>query len=59
MADEPTEHGFKNAKIVMELLKDLHKQGNTICMVTHDPEAALMADRQINLLDGQIVATKR
>ncbi|MCY7295062.1 ABC transporter ATP-binding protein [Alteromonas sp. a30] len=57
MADEPTGNlDSKNAKIVMELLKELHKQGNTICMVTHDPEAALMAERQITLLDGQIIS---
>ena len=56
MADEPTGNlDSKNAKMVMELLTELHKQGNTIVMVTHDPQAALLADRQITLLDGTVV----
>jgi len=40
---------------VMELLSDLHKNGATIIMVTHDPRYAKCADRQIHLFDGRIV----
>ncbi len=56
MADEPTGNlDSKNAKMVMELLGELHKQGNTIVMVTHDPQAALLTERQITLLDGSLL----
>ena len=56
LADEPTGNlDSKNAQIVMDLLADLHKQGSTICMVTHDPRSALQAQRQITLFDGKIV----
>ncbi|MCG8415663.1 MAG: ABC transporter ATP-binding protein [Pseudomonadales bacterium] len=56
LADEPTGNlDSKNAQIVMDLLGDLHKQGSTICMVTHDPRSALQAQRQITLFDGKIV----
>jgi len=56
LADEPTGNlDSKNAQIVMNLLRDLHKQGSTICMVTHDPNSALQAERQITLFDGKIV----
>ena len=39
----------------MELMKDLHMQGATICMVTHDPRYAELASRTIHLFDGKIV----
>jgi putative ABC transport system ATP-binding protein len=39
----------------MELLKELHDDGATICMVTHDPRYAHMAERMVHLFDGQIV----
>lgn len=56
LADEPTGNlDSKNAQIVMDILADLHKQGSTICMVTHDPRSALQAERQITLFDGKIV----
>ena len=45
----------KNGGAVMELLNDLHQNGSTICMVTHDPRFARHADRTVNLYDGQIV----
>jgi putative ABC transport system ATP-binding protein len=38
----------------MNLLKELHGEGATICMVTHDPRYAGMADRSIHLVDGRI-----
>jgi putative ABC transport system ATP-binding protein len=39
----------------MDLLKGLHKNGATICMVTHDPRYAAFADRTIHMFDGKIV----
>jgi putative ABC transport system ATP-binding protein len=56
LADEPTGNlDSKNGGAVMELLTDLHSNGSTICMVTHDPRFARHADRTVNLYDGQIV----
>ncbi|HXG94051.1 MAG TPA: ABC transporter ATP-binding protein [Blastocatellia bacterium] len=56
LADEPTGNlDSTNGEAVMELLKQLHQQGSTICMVTHDPRFAKHADRQIHLFDGRIV----
>ena len=40
---------------VMELLRELHRDGATICMVTHDPRFARHADRSIHLFDGRVV----
>ena len=40
----------------MELLRDLHKEGATICMVTHDPRFAKHAQREVHLFDGKVVA---
>jgi putative ABC transport system ATP-binding protein len=39
----------------MELLRELHREGATICMVTHDPRYARHADRSIHLFDGRVV----
>ncbi len=56
LADEPTGNlDSKNGEAVMDLLVDLHKQGATICMVTHDPRYTAYADRTIHLFDGLIV----
>lgn len=56
LADEPTGNlDSANGEQVMELLKELHNGGATICMVTHDPRYALLADRSIHLFDGRIV----
>jgi putative ABC transport system ATP-binding protein len=56
LADEPTGNlDSKNGESVMELMKDLHMQGATICMVTHDPRYAELASRTVHLFDGQIV----
>jgi len=56
LADEPTGNlDSTNGEAVMDLLKDLHKNGATICMVTHDPRYARHADRSIHLFDGRIV----
>ena len=57
LADEPTGNlDSKNADSVMELLDKLHADGATICMVTHDPRSAQRADRNIDVLDGQVIA---
>lgn len=56
LADEPTGNlDSKNGEAVMDLLRQLHRDGATICMVTHDPRFARHADRQIHLFDGRIV----
>ncbi|MHA2643002.1 MAG: ABC transporter ATP-binding protein, partial [bacterium JZ-2024 1] len=56
LADEPTGNlDSKNGRAVMELLCELHQEGATICMVTHDPRYAGLADRTVHLLDGRIV----
>ena len=56
MADEPTGNlDSKNGEAVMELLRELHRSGATICMVTHDQRYANFAERTIHLFDGRIV----
>jgi len=56
LADEPTGNlDSKNGEAVMNLLRELHREGATICMVTHDPRFARYADRSIYLFDGRIV----
>jgi putative ABC transport system ATP-binding protein len=56
LADEPTGNlDSKNGEAVMNLLRDLHQEGATICMVTHDPRYAQFADRTVHLFDGRIV----
>ncbi|HZO56659.1 MAG TPA: ABC transporter ATP-binding protein [Bryobacteraceae bacterium] len=56
LADEPTGNlDSKNGEQVMELLRELHQQGATICMVTHDPRYSEWADRIVHLFDGQVV----
>src|ERR1700729_683904 len=60
LADEPTGNlDSANGEAVMELLRELHRGGATICMVTHDPRYALYADRSIRLFDGRIVEEQR
>jgi putative ABC transport system ATP-binding protein len=56
LADEPTGNlDSKSGESVMELLTDLHKNGSTICMVTHDPRYTRQANRTIHLFDGKVV----
>jgi putative ABC transport system ATP-binding protein len=56
LADEPTGNlDSKNSEAVIDLLRQLHADGATICMVTHDPRYASIADRTIHLLDGRVV----
>jgi len=56
LADEPTGNlDSKNGGAVMDLLNELHDEGSTICMVTHDPRYAHVAERTVHLFDGRIV----
>ena len=56
LADEPTGNlDSTNGEAVMDLMRELHAAGATICMVTHDPRYARYADRSINLFDGLVV----
>jgi putative ABC transport system ATP-binding protein len=57
LADEPTGNlDAQNEEIVLRLLRELHQQGRTIVMVTHDPVVARLADRRIELHHGKITA---
>ena len=57
LADEPTGNlDSKNGDAVMALLEELHGNGATICIVTHDPRYAHHAERTIHLFDGRVVA---
>jgi putative ABC transport system ATP-binding protein len=56
LADEPTGNlDSKNGEAVIELMQNLHREGATICMVTHDPRFARHADRMVHMFDGRIV----
>jgi putative ABC transport system ATP-binding protein len=56
LADEPTGNlDSRNGEAVMDLLKELHADGATICMVTHDERFAGHAERSVHLLDGRVV----
>jgi len=56
LADEPTGNlDSQNGEQVMDLLRELHRAGSTICMVTHDPRYARYSDRAIHLFDGRVV----
>src|SRR5258706_4761315 len=56
LAYEPTGNlESANGEAVMDLLRELHRGGATICMVTHDPRYARYADRSIHLFDGRVV----
>jgi len=57
LADEPTGNlDSRNGEAVMELLQNLHRDGATICMVTHDSRFAKHAQREVHLFDGKVVA---
>ena len=59
LADEPTGNlDSKNAESVMTLLDELHLDGATICMVTHDPASAARSQRIIEVFDGRLVSDK-
>src|SRR5437868_11572897 len=56
LADEPTGNlDSRSGEAVMDLLRELHRGGATICMVTHDPRYARHADRSIHVFDGRVV----
>ena len=56
LADEPTGNlDSRNGDAVMDLLRGLHRNGSTICMVTNDPRFARHADRTVHLFDGRVV----
>ena len=56
LADEPTGNlDSKNGEAVMDLLRELHQNGSTVCMVTHDARYAQHADREVALFDGRVV----
>ncbi|MER6002315.1 ABC transporter ATP-binding protein [Nonomuraea sp. NPDC051941] len=56
LADEPTGNlDSRNTRDVLRLLSDVHKEGQTIVMVTHDARVASLADRLVSLFDGEIV----
>src|SRR5262244_3932649 len=56
LADEPTGNlDSRNGEAVMQLLQELHRDGATICMVTHDPRFARHAQREVHLFDGKVV----
>jgi len=60
LADEPTGNlDSTNGEAVMELLRELHQGGATICMVTHDPRYERHADRSIHLFDGRVVEERQ
>jgi ABC-type lipoprotein export system ATPase subunit len=57
LADEPTGNlDSHSGAEVMAVLRELHRSGRTIVLITHDPEVATSADRQIHLLDGRVAA---
>jgi putative ABC transport system ATP-binding protein len=56
LADEPTGNlDSANGEAVIEILRDLHRAGATICMVTHDPRYSRYADRTVRIFDGRVV----
>jgi putative ABC transport system ATP-binding protein len=56
LADEPTGNlDSANGEQVMDLMRELHRSGSTICIVTHDPRYARYADRSVHLFDGRVV----
>jgi putative ABC transport system ATP-binding protein len=60
IADEPTGNlDSYDSKVVMELLADIHRQGNTILLVTHNPELTRFASRVIYMSDGMIVGDEK
>jgi putative ABC transport system ATP-binding protein len=56
LADEPTGNlDSANGEAVIGILRELHRSGATICMVTHDPRYAQHADRTVRIFDGRVV----
>ncbi len=60
LADEPTGNlDTKSSDIIMSELRDIHQQGNTIIMVTHNPDVAVYADRVIQMIDGTVASDSK
>ncbi len=60
LADEPTGNlDSKSSHVIMEELSDIHRRGNTIIMVTHNPDMTTYADRVITMLDGKIASDSK
>lgn len=60
LADEPTGNlDTKSSEIIMEELADIHRRGNTIIMVTHNPDVAIYADRIIQMVDGRVASDSK
>lgn len=60
LADEPTGNlDSRSSHVIMEELADLHRRGNTILMVTHNPNLTSYASRVINMLDGRVASDKK
>lgn len=60
LADEPTGNlDTKSSEIIMSELADIHRNGNTIIMVTHNPDVAIYADRIIQMVDGTIASDSK
>ena len=59
LADEPTGAlDSKTSREIIDIFHDLHAQGNTIVLITHDNNIAKQAQRSVNILDGQITEVK-
>jgi len=59
LADEPTGNlDSTNGEAVMDLLREIHLEGATICMVTHDPRYSRHADRTVHLFDGKVISDR-
>lgn len=60
LADEPTGNlDSKSTRDIMELIHELHRQGDTIVLITHDDDIAQEAQRQVRIMDGKIVSDSR
>ena len=60
LADEPTGNlDSRSSHVIMEELSEIHKKGNTIIMVTHNPALTSYASRVIHMLDGKIASDKK
>lgn len=60
LADEPTGNlDSKSSRDIMALIHELHEQGNTIMLITHDDGIAAQAERQVRIMDGKIVSDSR
>lgn len=60
LADEPTGNlDSQTSAEIMQLFRELHKQGNTIVLITHDNNVAMQAERSINILDGRLSEVRR